>query len=75
MRALLCLVTDRGVVRGLDMAWLAQDIYLNIVKIFDLNFYCMYHVGTRLEDLENTISPPKSLVPCIGNVKKLIFLL
>ena len=38
MRALLCLVTDRGVVRGLDMAWLAQDIYLNIVKIFDLNY-------------------------------------
>ena len=21
------------------MAWLAQDIYLNIVKIFDLNFF------------------------------------
>ena len=27
------------------------------------DFRCLYHVGTRLEDLENTISPPKSLVP------------
>ena len=27
------------------------------------DFCCLYHVGTRLEDLENTISPPKSLVP------------
>ena len=37
VRALLCLITGRGLVRGLDMAWLGQDIYLNIVKIFDLN--------------------------------------
>ena len=27
------------------------------------DFCCLYHVGTRLKDLENTISPLKSLVP------------
>ena len=30
--------SPRKKVRGLDMAWLAQDIYLNIVKICDLNY-------------------------------------
>ena len=39
------------------------------------DFHCLYHVGTRLEDLENTISPLKSLVPTIGKVKKQVFLL
>ena len=39
------------------------------------DFRCLYHVGTRLEDLEKAISPPKSLVPYIGNVKKQVFLL
>ena len=48
MRALLCLVTDRGVVRGLDMAWLVQDIYLNTVKIFDLNSIDTFFVVSLL---------------------------
>ena len=59
MRALLCLVTDRGVVRGLDMAWLTQDIYLNIVKIFDLNLGVLISIFGVLLCSFNIANKPK----------------